>query len=404
MRKVITPVGTSLFENYKKGNAKNDLGDFDQHYIGIKDRPNKDWENCKREIERIQDPLLKWARSSENSSAEIKSILKIKEKVEDELNVYLLASDTITSCVAAEVIKDRFASDKDSITPFFNCKNDVISCLQVNDAESFQRKGMINLINRIYQIANEYLENVIINITGGFKAAIPFLTIFAQINQIPLYYIFESGKMLIEIPQIPINIDWRIFEDVKNKEFFSELERKKILEKNYNDLDPGIRSLIEQADSYIGFNPLGLALWKRFKSLHRLFLLYRETYKADYLKCKENDKNIINQSLCELARKLEENPEDPDLKHRLVDCQLPDKFYCFKHKHNQQQVRIFYRVEERKTPYGETEKDIYVAAFYFGSDVHNANNEYIEAFNKFSKTERQAVENLNNFVLIDIPK
>ena len=164
MRKVITPVGTSLFENYKKGNAKNDLGDFDQHYIGIKDRPNKDWENCKREIERIQDPLLKWARSSENSSAEIKSILKIKEKVEDELNVYLLASDTITSCVAAEVIKDRFASDKDSITPFFNCKNDVISCLQVNDAESFQRKGMINLINqhlaRFENIIKWYLVNL----------------------------------------------------------------------------------------------------------------------------------------------------------------------------------------------------------------------------------------------------
>ena len=70
----------------------------------------------------------------------------------------------------------------------------VISDLQVKDSKRFI-KGMRNLIDEIFEIADEYWGNVIMNITGGYKASIPYLTILAQLNGCPIYYILKI-KML----------------------------------------------------------------------------------------------------------------------------------------------------------------------------------------------------------------
>lgn len=72
-------------------------------------------------------------------------------------------------------------------------------------------KGMANLISKIHSFANEYWENVLINMAGGYKATIPFLTIIAQLNECSLYHIFEETDALMEVPRISFSIelfDW----------------------------------------------------------------------------------------------------------------------------------------------------------------------------------------------------
>ena len=63
---------------------------------------------------------------------------------------------------------------------------------------------------------------MIFNITGGYKAVIPYMTIMAQINGCDAYYIFEDEKALIKIPKAPLHVNFEEIE--RNYELLKELE------------------------------------------------------------------------------------------------------------------------------------------------------------------------------------
>ena len=65
----------------------------------------KSWEEFKGDIERIRKPVLEWARNNFNASAEIKSILSIQNEVKDDLEVYLLATDTLDRFWLARLLR-----------------------------------------------------------------------------------------------------------------------------------------------------------------------------------------------------------------------------------------------------------------------------------------------------------
>ena len=71
----------------------------------------------------------------------------------------------------------------------FDPQTDVINGLQIKKIEDFSDRGMPTLMRRISQLDNGQL---VINITGGYKATVPYLTILSQIDQIPLFYTFED--------------------------------------------------------------------------------------------------------------------------------------------------------------------------------------------------------------------
>ncbi|MEO0260681.1 MAG: putative CRISPR-associated protein, partial [candidate division WOR-3 bacterium] len=185
MKKIITMVGASIFENYFK---KND--NIKNYYNAIKDKRGKDWDSETDRIKRIKDKITEWAKNKpdkKNISAEIKSLLKLQEELKEDFDIYLLCSDTILSRLAGEIIKDILSQ----LINNQRIETKVIGGLQIWDRKEFNA-GMSNLISEIYSIAGGYWDNVIINITGGYKATIPYLTILAQINRCPIYYIFEE--------------------------------------------------------------------------------------------------------------------------------------------------------------------------------------------------------------------
>ncbi|MCX8042437.1 MAG: putative CRISPR-associated protein, partial [Thermodesulfobacteriaceae bacterium] len=204
MNKIITMVGTSIFENYRREKSDDavSMGFFED----LKDIESEKWEDEIERCKRLKSCVNSWItkkinKELENISAEVKSLAKLSEELKDAFEIYLLSSDTILSRLAGEILKDVLPK----LESFENAKIElrVIKGLQVKDRKKFN-EGMSNLITEIYKIAGGSWDNVIINITGGYKATIPFLTILAQINRCLIYYIFEETDSLIQIPNIPL--------------------------------------------------------------------------------------------------------------------------------------------------------------------------------------------------------
>ena len=114
MKKIITTVGTSIFNNYLV-----EFDDIKNHYTSIEKMRHSKWNECKDRVEKIRKPVTEWAKENQEASAEIKTILKLYQSVKENLDVYLLATDTVTSRLASEIIKDIF-SDIEGIKIFFN--------------------------------------------------------------------------------------------------------------------------------------------------------------------------------------------------------------------------------------------------------------------------------------------
>jgi len=301
MKKVITTVGTSIFENYRK--EKNDIS---INYEVIKDRPVKDWVDYKERWSPIKDSIIKWAKGKENASAEIKSIFKLKGRIKEPLDVYLIATDTISSRLAAEIIMDIMDSNKpDNINFYFEPKEDVIKDLQVKDVIRF-KGGLENLIKRIDNIAGGYWNNVIINITGGYKVIIPYLTIVGQINKCSIYYIFEDTDKLIQINPTPIHINWGIFEKYSHllKKFEKGVYDLDTIKQEYSEYDnfyEEFKSLIWQEDGMAELNPLGKLFWNAYKTN---FLVHMPK-ESDYFERLEGaDKKKVENAIRELYNKL----------------------------------------------------------------------------------------------------
>lgn len=375
MKKIISMVGTSIYENYLE---KNDNSSVKNYLKDLENKKADEFDSQKERIKKIKEALKEWIkkeRDSENLSAEIKSIVRLKEELKDNFEIHLLCSDTVLSKLAAELIRD--------ILPNLINNHDEVKVKIVEDLQIWDRKkfieGMVRLIRSISGIANDFWRDVVINITGGFKATIPYLTILAQINKCEIYYIFEKTDALIKIPYVPLDIRWEIFE--KYQDLFYKLEKEEVSEiKNVKADDLGdIESLLERADNLYSLNPLGVALWERYKQRFEVFYI-SDLFNRHIQKDKQYTA-IAEKSLLELKRRIVQNSQHPDLDHKLTDVDLQG-FKCFKHKVDNLQVRVLYKIKERETMYGSKEFDIYASLICIGNDVHNVESEYIEDFKK----------------------
>ena len=286
-------VGTSIFENYFKK-----MQNVKTLYDNIKGKSYTfEYEDYKNQAEKIKNEILKFYKDNykDDISAEIKSINKIKAYLKQDLQICLLASDTINSYIASKILEELLIEK--GFDTYFNDKLDVIKDLQVEDRDRFINDGLSNLIQRIENIAigniignvvnSNYVSdlnsegcynNVIFNISGGYKATIPYLTMIAQINGSNLYYIFEETEELITIPPMPITINMELFDEF-NKEF-------KMLEKgidNYNKWKQYNFSFVQKAgsciqtiDNYALLSPLGEILWRNYKAKHANFFTTEE--------------------------------------------------------------------------------------------------------------------------------
>ncbi len=243
--KIITTVGTSIFTNYQDKRVTDTLG---RDYVSIDKalevtRLQKDGSDVpasgiygeefqphiKRLKEVIQDLWYAYPedKPNTNASAEIASILKIAAQEEAPCEVHLIATDTLQSVLAAELIVgwfERFPQSNIQKVLFqrqgseFDSQksNDyIVKDLRVSAYKDYD-KGFFNLFDLLSRILKSSHENIVFNITGGYKAIIPIMTLYAQIERIPLKYIYEGNvhqdDALITLDYVPFHYDWGLLE------------------------------------------------------------------------------------------------------------------------------------------------------------------------------------------------
>jgi len=281
MKKIITTVGTSLFENYHKkyrDTAFEDLYDFfKNNEISAKELDKQELRK-KSLIDKFNSNYFK---NNFDASAEIKSLIKLQEELKEDFDIYLLHSDTALGRLAAEIIKDNISLYEEYGLKISRVDIHLIEELKIQNRQKFIQ-GMQELINNIYKISQNYWGNVVINITGGYKATIPYLTILAQVNQCPIYYIFENTDALIQIPNIPIDINWKLFEDYWKS--FSLIEKSNgikesdLPEKFLKDCRAFLESVDIDNENYCVLNPLGEILWNKYKEKYFVFYTTDDIY------------------------------------------------------------------------------------------------------------------------------
>jgi CRISPR/Cas system-associated protein Csm6 len=242
---IITTVGTSIFENYNK-TKKGSRSNFTSNYQRLKngDYSFSEWKKHAERLGNLRDIISKeFSRANRNASAEITSILAITNEVKDGdvIKVHLLATDTILSTLAAELIQTWFNQHKPDITIDFEHpekleiqadSKHIIHKLRISSNKDYQ-EGFMNLIEVVSGLIDENKkakEETILNITGGYKAIIPIMTLLGQIKSVPLKYIYEESNLddkteLVEVGNLPISFDFTVFENYYTA--FEELSPKR---------------------------------------------------------------------------------------------------------------------------------------------------------------------------------
>jgi CRISPR/Cas system-associated protein Csm6 len=286
--KIITTVGTSIFTNYQnKNKVLRTYSDFRYKDINtiIEDLDNttsaSDYTNSRYlgNIMRVKQVISKLWIAKEKSCAELQTLYKIAEETEEELEVYLLATDTVLSVLACELIKEYLLTVKTIKNRKVSCvfNNDVNAAdtsivvgLQIKDAGEFENKGVDNLLTIVDKFIGNSV-NSIFNISGGYKIVIPYLTLYAQIKKISLKYLYEdenkgseNESVLLSVPILPFSYDI----SAVYRYYLLLQDGKDFISNNHQKDDEIAALLIEEC------NKLGLLNGKKVSALGKLFKSY----------------------------------------------------------------------------------------------------------------------------------
>lgn len=190
MRTLICTAGTSVAEraNPLSRHASPDV---------YRDAMNQRVETLRREL---PDPKAFLARVS----AETNSLQAFRLNRDDR--VVLLHTETPDGLICAEKIADLLSPLLDQPARLRQIKG-----LQVTDAVRFRREGIQNLIAALDDLNSAGAADntdVILNVTGGFKGVVPYVTLYGLLKQLPVVYLFEQSSGLIHLPPAPISFDY----------------------------------------------------------------------------------------------------------------------------------------------------------------------------------------------------
>lgn len=189
MRVIICTAGTSIATGITAGRGPN--GNKLEFYSAVRKR-----------LDQLRQETAQNEAFLARASAETHSLARLKLAKGDR--VVLLTTDTQEGLwcanLVAELIERYLVSDV-TVYP--------IEGLQVTDKERFRKTGVENLFRRLDKLTYDYANvEIVLNVTGGFKAVVPYLTIYGLLKQLPVVYIFEQSSSLLHLPPIPINFDY----------------------------------------------------------------------------------------------------------------------------------------------------------------------------------------------------
>jgi putative CRISPR-associated protein (TIGR02619 family) len=244
MRTLLVTVGTSLISN-----ARRDLG---------------------KEPKREELLIYLKKTEPEKASAEANSISQLikRKTLEEGDKLFFLHSQTGEGKLCAEVLNSYYALRG------FRTELKEIPDLTYEESR-FKMRGLRGLVAAMIEIIEKGRKagmECAINATGGFKAEIAYATLVGLLLNVPVYYIHEAFKEIIEMP--PTSISWDYSLIFYHEDFFDwvdtdlrekgEVERR--LKTTPEEERQKISFLLTEEDEFMMLSPAGEAFFRSYKS------------------------------------------------------------------------------------------------------------------------------------------
>lgn len=257
MIKVITTVGTSLFTNYMREEVEiylKDVTDDGGIREEFKKLENEADANAVKHIKRCivphwiqnikQEPkddkgkikYVQGAGLNISCCAEVQTIETIKKEIikKKDYEIILLTTHTPLSELAGNIIKESiYLKENETRCPI------PVKGLDVNKSDTFNDDGFKALFDEVVKIQDENKnDQLVLNISGGYKGIIPIITLIGQLLNIEIVYMYENSTTLIRIAKLPINFDTTLLEGVAsymNDEYLADISSNSDVYKLFDD-------------------------------------------------------------------------------------------------------------------------------------------------------------------------
>lgn len=231
MRTIIATVGTSLLTNAERAGKGNDL----QTYL-----------RC---------------TELEKASAETNSLSRLLQAGD---RIVFLHSQTEEGKRAADALATFYRNNG------YPAELQEVADLQYRESR-FKMRGLRALVATLIEtIRNERKQGreVLINATGGFKAEIAYATLVGLLFNVPVYYIHEVFREIIELPPTPISWDYSLIDT--HSDFFewidADLRSTDEVDRRLRPLPDEIRLLLVEEEGYTMLSPAGEAFHEAYRA------------------------------------------------------------------------------------------------------------------------------------------
>jgi len=245
-RVILCTTGTSVAQGVRTGQDEAKKGNKDLFLQAIRER-----------VEQVRRELPEDDAFLQRVSAETNSLRLLRVTPRDR--IVLLHTETGDGLACALELARIVENTLD-----VQAELRLVAGLQVDDAERFRRQGIQNLFRLLDQEGPQG-QQVIINVTGGFKGVVPYTALFGLLYRRPLVYLFEHSATLLTLPPAPISFDWERIGPARDA--ILELERQTTLPREkFFERIPGLshdgreffEALLEPAGDEVTLSTFGL--------------------------------------------------------------------------------------------------------------------------------------------------
>ena len=176
--------------------------------------------NAKRQGTDFSDALAVQAFIREDPQAACAELNFLSRFLEQGDEVELLHSDTDSGSRCSRYLEDYLR------TLGYTCAVHRVPGLTQKAAgfADYGLRALVHLLAQRVTAARRRAREVAINATGGFKPEVAYATVLGLVFRVPVYYIHESFKDIIEIPPSPIGWDTGLI--LESADFFEWVDEE----------------------------------------------------------------------------------------------------------------------------------------------------------------------------------
>ena len=197
-----------------------------------------------------------------NLSAEVHSLARMELARTD--TVILYSSETPDGQACAQAVADYLETQR----PGVQCKVVVIAGLQVQDADTFRTRGVLNFTQAVLrEIDANGAGQCVLNPTGGFKSLVPYTVLIGMIKAVPAKYIFEQSTALIPLPVMPVEFAREriepirpLLERIQAETAIPRADLEAVLP--YAEREALAPLFEDQGEGQVSLSPVGFLIWE----------------------------------------------------------------------------------------------------------------------------------------------